>query len=462
MFKVRTLLINFYLACFDLAITAACCIAVLRLELQSVRESANWQGVPFTERAPTLGWVLACWLALLFYFRMYHSRRMDSVFADLTVLAKVAVACLVLLEALSHFVRDLRPSPLFIVHFVAANFVVLSLARVGMRLFLRELRRRGYNTKNLVVVASPDLGDRLCKKLAQRSHYGYRILTPIEYSKQRPESASLLLEEFQESLRLTRVDDVILALPAQAHDLSARLVDECESRGINVHLVPDLFPLIQSDTQVYDLDGLPLINVRLYPTECFGYVFLKRTFDVVISLAVLIVFSPVYLIVAVLIKLTSPGPVFLVQERVGLNGKKFKMLKFRTMRSDGAYNLDTHWTTEGDPFITPLGRWLRRANLDELPQFLNVLKGDMSLVGPRPERPFFIEQFRQEIPDYMLRHYVKCGITGWAQVNGWRGDTSIRERLAHDLYYMRNWALTFDLKIILLTLTRSFFHRNAY
>jgi exopolysaccharide biosynthesis polyprenyl glycosylphosphotransferase len=260
---------------------------------------------------------------------------------------------------------------------------------------------------------------------------------------------------------MSRVDDVILGLPAEAHELSARLVSESESRGINVRLVPDLFPLIQSDTQVYDLGGLPLINVRLYPTEYFGYMVFKRGLDVAMALTVLALLLPLFLLVAVLIKLTSQGPILLAQERMGLNGKKFKMLKFRTMRYPGTWNPDTHWTKPNDPDVTPLGRWLRHSNLDELPQLLNVLKGDMSLVGPRPERPFFIEQFRQEVPDYMIRHYVKCGITGWAQVNGWRGDTSIRERFAHDLYYMQNWALSFDFKILMLTL-RSFFHPNAY
>jgi len=200
----------------------------------------------------------------------------------------------------------------------------------------------------------------------------------------------------------------------------------------------------------------------LYPTELLGYVILKRAFDISLSLAVLIVFSPLFLAIALLIKLNSRGAVFFVQERVGLNGKKFKMLKFRTMSADDALNPETHWTSAHEPHVTPLGRWLRRSNLDELPQFLNVLTGDMSVVGPRPERPYFIERFRQEIPDYMLRHYVKCGITGWAQVNGWRGDTSIRERLAHDLYYLRNWDIALDIKILLWTVTKSFFHPNAY
>lgn len=271
-----------------------------------------------------------------------------------------------------------------------------------------------------------------------------------------------MLDEFRQTLGSSHIDDVILALPADVRALTARLVDECEIRGVNVRLVPDLLPLIQSDTQVYDLDGIPLINVHLYPTEFLGYVVLKRTFDVVVSLVVLILFSPLFLVVALLVKLTSPGPVLFTQERIGLNGKTFKMLKFRTMRAGADIDPETHWTRPDEPNVTPLGRWLRRSNLDELPQFLNVLKGDMSVVGPRPERPHFIERFRQEIPNYMLRHYVKCGITGWAQVNGWRGDTSIRERLAHDLYYLRNWGFALDMKILLWTVTKSFFHPNAY
>ena len=169
-----------------------------------------------------------------------------------------------------------------------------------------------------------------------------------------------------------------------------------------------------------------------------------------------------YLLIALLIKLTSPGPLFFSQERVGLNGRKFKMLKFRTMHQSPSLNPDSHWTVPNDPHVTPLGRWLRRSNLDELPQFLNVLKGDMSIVGPRPERPFFLERFRQEVPEYMARHYVKSGITGWAQVNGWRGDTAIAERVAHDLYYIRNWGMKLDIKILFLTLMRTLFQGDAY
>lgn len=207
-------------------------------------------------------------------------------------------------------------------------------------------------------------------------------------------------------------------------------------------------------------DGIPPINERLYPTECFGYAVLKRGFDVAASVAILIFFAPLYALIALLVKISSPGPVHFAQERVGLNGRKFKMLKFRTMHGD--VNPDTHWTVPNDPHVTAVGRILRRSNLDEVPQFLNVLKGDMSIVGPRPERPVFLERFRNQVPEYMARHYVKSGITGWAQVNGWRGDTSISQRVACDLFYIRNWAFTLDLKIVLLTVWHTFFHPNAY
>lgn len=462
MFNVRAILIDTYLACFDLAITACCYLAILHLEMEAAAANPGWRAAFASERVLALGWVLGVWLALLWYFRMYHSRRMATVFADLGIVVKVTLAGLVVLEALAHFVPALQPTPFFLLRFAAATFLVMSAARVGVRLLLRELRRRGRNIKNLLLVTTPENGSRLSQKIAQRAHYGYRIVEQLELRERGDAGEEQFFEAFLATVAATRVDDVILALPGDARALTGRLVDACEARGINVRLVPDLFPLVQSETQVYNLDGIPLINVHLYPTELLGYVVLKRAFDVAVSLAVLIVFSPLFLAVSLLIKLTSRGPVFFAQERVGLNGKKFQMLKFRTMRAGGALDPETHWTTAGEPHVTPFGRWLRRSNLDEFPQFLNVLKGDMSIVGPRPERPYFIERFRQEIPDYMLRHYVKCGITGWAQVNGWRGDTSIRERLAHDLYYLRNWGIELDLKILLWTVTKSFFHPNAY
>ena len=462
MFKTRALLTNLCLAFFDLGITAICFLTLLSAQLARTGHKPGWRAIATWEHLTALGWVVLAWIALLAYFDMYRSRRMNSAFADVTILLKTAVAGLVFLQGIAYWVPALLPAPHFLLVLATVNFLALSLARSLVRQLLRELRQRGYNTKNMILVTSGELGKRLETKLRQRAHYGYRIIRHITLTEHSIAEPNRVLKELREGLEVVSIADIILALPAEARDLSVKLVDECENRGVNVRVVPDLFPLIQSDTQVYDLDGIPLVNLRLYPTEFFGYIVLKRILDVSVSFAVLIVFSPLYVLIALLVKLTSPGPVLFVQERVGLNGRKFKMLKFRTMSHTSAAETATRWTQPNDPRVTTLGRWLRRSNLDELPQFLNVLKGEMSIVGPRPERPAFIERFRKEIPDYRLRHYVKSGITGWAQVNGWRGDTSIPHRLAHDLYYIRNWAFGLDIKILFLTLTRTFFHRNAY
>ena len=458
MFEVRPFLINTYLAICDLAITAANYLLLIAFLF---RQHGSAMPLLLAQSVLPLGWILGIWLASLVYCGMYRSRRLSSVFADLRVLARASFVSAVALEGFTRLVPTLEPAPHFLLELVCLNFVVLGLLRVGVRLLLRVLRRRGHNIRNLVLVATPTLGDRLARKIERHTNYGYRTVRRFDYQ-HGPGAGGRLLREIRTLFDAAQIDDVILGLPASVRALTGLIVRECETRGINVRVVPDLFPFVQSDTQVYDLDGVPLVNVRIYPPDRFAYAVLKRLFDVVFSIIVLVLLSPVYAVIAFAIISTSPGPILYSQERVGLNGRKFKMYKFRTMRTDPSLERDGHWTTPNSPFVTPLGRWLRRSNLDELPQFWNVLMGDMSIVGPRPERPFFLDRFRQQIPQYMLRQYVKCGITGWAQVNGWRGDTSIPERVEHDLYYIRNWALALDIKILVLTLTRTFFHRNAY
>jgi len=460
MFKLQTYLTNACLASFDLSITVLCYILVWQVEPNSASPAGPWWNPYNSQRFLTLGIVLLLWLSLSAYFRLYHSRRLDSPFADVAPLLKIGLASWMVMEGIARFLPGLAPTPWFLLHFTVINALVLAAARLALRLQVRWLRRHGWDVKNLVLVATPELGNRVAEKIEQRVHFGYRITRRLTYSGTDGNEGPRLIQELRNTFASGSINDVLLALPAHATDLTAQLVRECESRGISVRIIPDLFPLVQSDTQVYDLDGIPLINVRLYPTEYLRYAILKRVFDISASLAVLLFSSPLYLLIALFVKLSSPGPVFFVQERVGLNGRTFRMLKFRTMR--GELNSETHWTVPNDPHVTPVGRWLRCSNLDELPQFFNVLAGDMSIVGPRPERPFFLERFRREVPEYMARHYVKSGITGWAQVNGWRGDTSISQRTAHDLYYIRNWAMAFDLRIVLLTVLRTFFHRNAY
>jgi exopolysaccharide biosynthesis polyprenyl glycosylphosphotransferase len=453
MFNLRAYLTNTCLACFDLTVTAACFLILRQVESGADSSSAGFHDI----FEPVM--ILGLWLVLSLYFGTYRSRRLDSPLVDLVVIFKVGMTSWLVAQLASAVFPAFVRADLISFRFVVANFLVLTVARSVLRICLRDLRRRGYNVKRLVLIASEELGARLEKKISRRSHYGYHIVARLVHSGAADDAT--LLERAGELLRSGQVDDVILALSAQANKLTAQLVSECESLGINVRIVPDLCPLIQTDTQIYDLDGIPLVNARVYPTEYLGYIVFKRAFDLCLSVAVLVILSPLFLMLAVLIKLTSPGPVFFTQDRVGMNGKKFRIIKFRSMFQGPSLDPDSHWTVSRDQHITPLGRWLRRTNLDELPQFLNVLKGEMSIVGPRPERPFFLERFRREVPEYMARHYVKSGITGWAQVNGWRGDTPIPERVAHDLYYIRNWAVSFDIKIVLLTLARTFFSSGA-
>jgi Undecaprenyl-phosphate glucose phosphotransferase len=253
---------------------------------------------------------------------------------------------------------------------------------------------------------------------------------------------------------------VIICLPEASHDELVQITAQCERERVGIRIYPDVFQIMASEVSISDLAGMPLLTMRDVALRGW-YLALKRGVDVVGSLAALIVLSPLMILMAVLIKLESPGPVFYVQERMGLDAKPFQMLKFRSMRAD-AERQGPGWTTADDPRRTRIGALLRKLSVDELPQFINVLLGDMSLVGPRPERPVYVEQFRQSIPRYMDRHREKAGLTGWAQVNGLRGDTSITDRTKYDLWYIENWSLSLDFKIMLRTALRVFGDRSAY
>ncbi len=256
-----------------------------------------------------------------------------------------------------------------------------------------------------------------------------------------------------------KVDAIYVALPIEEHVKMLGVVEFASRECIDVHVVPDLLQFIALRARLEDLDGLPIISINDVPLRGFNSV-LKRVVDVVISLAVVLTGAIPTLVIVWLVKRGSPGPAFYRQERMGLDGKPFTVFKFRSMPVDAEEDTGPIWAHEDDPRVTPVGRWLRRHDIDELPQFWNVLRGEMSIVGPRPERPFFVEQFKHRIPQYMLRHKVKTGITGWAQVNGWRGNTSLEKRIEFDLYYIENWSLSLDLKIIWLTVLRGL-HRLA-
>jgi Undecaprenyl-phosphate glucose phosphotransferase len=461
MLRLRHHFINACLVAFDLALTAGCLFTV-SLGPTPQGGGGNWDSPLRPLGLLSVLILLGGWFGLLGFWGLYQSRRGGWIFSDTPILFKASSAGLFITELLSRWLPVPFSLNYFLLRFFVTTLIVLAVARSLLRFLFRKLRELGLNAKNLLVVATTESGDRIAATIARHEDYGYRLVQRLNYSGANGSKPDSFLEEFRAQLRAHRINDVILALPGSERQLEMECIEECENLAINVRIVPDLLPMIHANSQFFNLDGIPLISVEPYRTEDLRYIVGKRMFDIAFSLVAIILLSPLYFFIAVLVKLTSEGPIFVIQERVGLNARKFKMIKFRTMLSRPSLESATHWTTPGDPNITSLGRWLRRSNLDELPQFFNVLIGDMSIVGPRPERPHFIDLFQKEIPGYMRRHYAKCGITGWAQVNGWRGDTSIEQRVTHDLYYIRNWAFLFDLKIILLTLTRSFFHRNAY
>lgn len=259
-----------------------------------------------------------------------------------------------------------------------------------------------------------------------------------------------------------KLDEIAVTLALENYGRLEEIVNLCEKSGVHTKFIPDYNSVIPSKPYTEDLNGLPVINIRHVPLTNTLNMVAKRAFDIVFGAIALVIFSPVLLVTALLIKCTSEGPVIFKQERVGLHNKPFQMYKFRTMELQKPSEEKKEWTTRDDPRVTKVGRVLRRTSIDELPQLFNVLLGDMSLVGPRPERPFFVEKFKEEIPRYMIKHQVRPGMTGWAQVNGYRGDTSIRKRIDCDLYYIENWTMGLDIKILFLTIFKGFVNKNAY
>ena len=330
------------------------------------------------------------------------------------------------------------------------SLVLLWLERVCIYLFLRVLRRRGLNLRHVVLVGSGTSAENIKKRLSSAGWSGYQIVQSL------PQTDA----ESLETLEACEVDEVWLALPFSQEKAIKDALHALRHSTATIRFAPDLFTLRLVNHGITDVLGMPMYDLSVTPMTGLNQL-IKWLEDKLLSSLILLLISPLMLLLALGVKLTSPGPVFYRQERVGLNNKPFNMLKFRSMPVDIEKD-GVQWGGSITKTTTRFGQFIRKTSLDELPQFLNVLKGDMSIVGPRPERPMFVEQFKEDIPDYMKKHLVKAGITGWAQVNGWRGDTDLKTRIEYDLYYIENWSLWLDLKIILLTIFKGFVNKHAY
>ena len=341
------------------------------------------------------------------------------------------------------------------------------LVRITIRYLLRDIRKRGLNQKHILLVGYSKAAEAYIDRILENPQWGYQIRGILDDN---VEAGTMYrgikvlgrIANLMVILPENRLDEIAITLGLSEYYRLEEIVGMCEKSGVHTKFIPDYNKIIPTKPYTEDILGLPVINIRYVPLSNTFNAMVKRLMDVVGAIMAIIVSSPVMLLMCILIKLTSPGPLIYRQERVGLHNKNFWMYKFRSMEIQPEAEEKKAWTVKNDPRVTGIGKFMRRTSIDELPQLFNILKGDMSLVGPRPERPFFVEKFREEIPRYMVKHQVRPGLTGWAQVNGYRGDTSIRKRIDCDLYYIENWSIGFDIKILFLTIFKGFINKNAY
>ncbi|MFQ5894542.1 MAG: undecaprenyl-phosphate glucose phosphotransferase [Nitrospinota bacterium] len=419
--------------------------------------------VPLSPYLELLPFLLLFWLFVARITGLYErvpARAREEGFVPILKAATGVALCLM---ALTFFYRERSYSRVMMAYFWAASPFFLWGARLIGWSIIRKLRRRGVDVRRTLLVGHGPVAERVAEALKSHAALGFHLVGALSPEGRTPGGLQRLggYPDLRRALAEMGASDVYLALPLAEHDELEAMMVELADETADVRVVPDLLHFMRLHAGVEELAGLPVVNLSESPL--FGWRrWVKRGADVVIASLLLGVLSPLMALIALAIKLTSPGPVLFRQERMGLDGVRFEMLKFRSMGVDAERETGAVWARRGDARRTSLGALLRRTSLDELPQLWNVLCGEMSLVGPRPERPVFVQQFRRSVPGYMLRHKVKSGITGWAQVNGWRGDTSLEKRIECDLYYIEHWSLLFDLEILWLTLWKGLISKHAY
>ena len=409
--------------------------------------------------------ILFIWGFVFKTFGLYRPKRISPYLNEIFDIVKACTFSVLILISITFFFRQYEYSRLVFLVFWIMTIISLSLERVLFREVLRYMRRKGHNLRYSIIVGTGSLANDIFNRIELHPELGLKIKGFLSQDKSAVGSVINgipVIGTYKDIGKIIidkDIDQVITALPIEQHALTVELLKDIGNEMVDIKVVPDLCEFMTLRGGIDELDGLPIISLQ--DTPLYGWnIVVKRTFDIIFSVAAIIITAPIIALISILIKIISHGPVFYKQERMGLDGKKFITYKFRTMMVNAEENTGPVWAKENDERKTTIGTFLRRTNLDELPQFFNVLKGEMSIVGPRPERPVFVEQFKKSIPQYMLRHKMKAGITGWAQVNGWRGNTSIEKRIEYDLYYIENWSLMFDIKIILMTIWRGF--KNAY
>lgn len=425
------------------------------------------QGLAFRYYIYALVVLVPFYLVLYGMFRLHASKRMQGRRQELANLVKANTIGITIFIVLLFIIEWNHFSKQMILIFYCINIVLGTLERNAVRYVLKEFRAHDFNLKHVLLVGYSRAAEGYLDRTLETPELGYRvhgILDNLKGAGTEYRGIKVLgpLSELGRILDENSLDEIVITLGLSEYDYLESIVSQCEKSGVHTKFVPDYNNIIPTKPYTEDFMGLPVINIRNVPLTDPGNRIVKRTVDIIGALAALAIFSPVMIITAFAVKLTSRGPVIFTQDRVGLHNRPFRMYKFRSMEVQREQDEKHGWTHKNDPRVTPVGKFIRRLSIDELPQLINVLRGEMSLVGPRPERPFFVEKFREEIPRYMVKHQVRPGMTGWAQINGYRGDTSIRKRIDCDLYYIENWSLGLDIKILFLTVFKGFINKNAY
>jgi Undecaprenyl-phosphate glucose phosphotransferase len=410
--------------------------------------------------------VVPVYLILYFAFGLYKPRRTyKNIFSEATQLIKVNILAFITLVSILFIINqpDFSRIMLFLLAIIATFFGIIE--RFIIRSILKRIRINNKNIKHILIVGDNDLAFTFARRIRDNPYLGFVVsgfLGRSEHIGREIEGSRVIggFKDIDRILDQNRYDRVVLAIPLKYYYRINELVESCERVGIKAEIIPDYIRYFPAQPSVDMIEDIPIINIRYVPLDDDFNKFLKYVSDYIIAIIAIVITSPIMIVTAIAIKLTSPGPIIFKQERIGHNSKPFMMYKFRSMKVQDPTDEKSEWTTKDDPRKTRVGDFIRRTSIDELPQFFNVLKGDMSVVGPRPERPFFVNQFRESIPKYMVKHQVKPGLTGWAQIHGCRGDTSITKRIQYDIEYVENWHMGLDLGIMIKTVLKK--NPNAY
>ena len=390
--------------------------------------------------------IIPGYLLLYSIFQLYMPRRVKSYRKELMDIIRANGIGFMIFILVLYFIKQEHFSRQMLCIFFFINISLEFASRYLIRTILWKMRKQGLNQKHILMIGESQMAEQYMDRLRENPKWGYQVFAHLKDE-----------EKLERILEGNELDEVVIALRAEDYGKLERIVDVCEKAGVHTKMIPDFGNVISTRPYIEDVQGIPVIHVRRVPLNIMRNRVAKRAVDLIGATVAIILFSPVMLLTVLVVALTEEGSVIYRQERVGLHNQVFYMYKFRSMIMQDEEEEKTEWSTRNDPRITPVGKLIRRTSIDELPQLFNVLKGEMSLVGPRPERPQFVQKFRDEIPRYMVKHQVRPGMTGWAQINGYRGDTSIEKRIEYDLYYIENWTMVFDMKILILTIFKGFF-----